>query len=228
MWVDGKIGHQLSSGIAEALRTRIAEGEILPGDWIRQEHIAKEFGISQVPVREALRLLAAEGLVEHLPYRGVRVVEVDAADADDLFACRAFAESRAARFAAERLTADELATLRSLRRTISAAIRDNHIKEYQSLNHLFHHRIIQAARRPTLERLLNGLWATHPTMLWPNFRPGTPLALEARFVDDEREHDEILAALCDRDPAAAEEAMRRHILSSAATLLSTAGGSSEP
>jgi DNA-binding GntR family transcriptional regulator len=219
--VGKNIGHQLSEGVAEALRNRIAEGQILPGDWIRQEHIATEFGISQVPVREALRRLASEGLVEHLPYRGIRVVEVDAADADDLFACRAFAESRAARFAAERLTDDELATLSDLRRRISAAIRENRVKHYQSLNHLFHKRIIEGARRPTLERLLNGLWATHPTMLWPNFRPGTPLALEARFVDDEREHDAILAALCERDPNAAEHAMRHHILTSAATLLST-------
>lgn len=63
---------QLSQRVAERLRTAILEGQLRPGQWLRQERIAGENGVSQMAVREALKQLAAEGLVEHVSYRGVR------------------------------------------------------------------------------------------------------------------------------------------------------------
>ena len=80
---------QLRSRVADRLRGEILQGQLKPGEWLRQERLAFEQGVSQTPVREALRQLAAEGLVEHVPYRGIRVVEFSVEDVEDLYACRA-------------------------------------------------------------------------------------------------------------------------------------------
>src|SRR5512135_2231954 len=105
---------QLRQVVADRLRSRILQGDFPAGTWIRQERIAQEMGVSQMPVREALRELAAEGLVEHAPYRGVRVTRFHPEDVVDLYACRAFVEGLAARAAAREITAEELKQLRGL------------------------------------------------------------------------------------------------------------------
>src|SRR5271157_4632195 len=107
---------QLQQWVAERLRAGILTGRLRPGEWLRQERLAQEYGVSQMPVREALKRLAAEGLVEHVPYRGVRVVEFSPEDVEDLYVCRAFIESMAARFAAESITDEEVEKLAELQR----------------------------------------------------------------------------------------------------------------
>jgi ABC-type antimicrobial peptide transport system permease subunit len=87
---------QLRSHVADRLRAAILDGELKPGDLLRQERLAQEIGVSQMPVREALKELAAEGLVEHVPYRGARVVKFSAEDIADIYAHPAFLEGRSA------------------------------------------------------------------------------------------------------------------------------------
>lgn len=215
----GKKPKQLAQEITDALRRRIMEGDLQPGEWLRQERIAREYDVSQMPVREALKRLETEGLVEHLPYRGIRVVQVSIEDAEDLFYYRMAIEGRTARFAALNMTWQELENLLEIREKMSQAIQANKIAEYQELNRSFHDEIIRSSGRPLLRRSLAGLWATYPSMLWPGFRGTTKEILAARFQDDEAEHDAIVEALKQRDPDAAEEAMRHHIRTSAETLL---------
>jgi DNA-binding GntR family transcriptional regulator len=105
---------QLPQRVAESLRHDILEGRLKPGEWLRQERLAQEHGVSHMPVREALKQLAAEGLVEHVPYRGVRVVRFALEDVEDLYECRAFIEGLAARCAAEHITDAQLAELERL------------------------------------------------------------------------------------------------------------------
>lgn len=210
---------QLAQEVTDLLRDQILDGTLMPGEWLRQERIARECGVSQMPVREALKRLAAQGLVEHLPYRGIRVVEVSKEDAEDLFFCRAYIEGRAARFAAVNMTWDEMDSLLRIREDITRAIDAQEVATYQRLNHSMHDVIIRSSRRPLVKRALDGFWTTYPSMLWPGFRDSTKNLLEKRFVDDEAEHDAIVNALKNRDPEAAEKAMRRHIQTSAATLL---------
>ncbi|HAE59780.1 MAG TPA: GntR family transcriptional regulator, partial [Anaerolineae bacterium] len=88
---------QLRNVVADRLRSAILEGFYKPGEWLRQEKLAQELGVSQMPVREALKELATEGLIEHVPYRGVRVIAFSPDDVGDLYAHRAFLEGRAAR-----------------------------------------------------------------------------------------------------------------------------------
>jgi DNA-binding GntR family transcriptional regulator len=81
---ESSVHKQLHDVVAERIRTAILEGELRPGEWLRQERLAQEYGVSQMPVREALKKLAVDGLVEHVPYRGVRVIEFSPEDVSDL------------------------------------------------------------------------------------------------------------------------------------------------
>ncbi len=87
---------QLRNVVAEQMRAAILNGHYKPGEWLRQERLAQDLGVSQMPVREALKELAAEGLIEHVPYRGARVIVFSINDILDLYSHRAFLESRAA------------------------------------------------------------------------------------------------------------------------------------
>src|SRR5512137_1825007 len=99
---------QLRSRVADRLRGEVLQGRIKPGEWLRQERLAGEQGVSQTPVREALRQLVAEGLLEHVPYRGIRAIEFSIEDVEDLYASRALLEGMAARFAAVHITKGEI------------------------------------------------------------------------------------------------------------------------
>ena len=98
------------------LRDAIIDGRLKPGQWLRQEALARELGMSQMPVREALRRLVIEGLAERIAYRGVRVVEFTAADVADMFTVRLVLESLAVRFATPAIAAPEIQRLKDLLR----------------------------------------------------------------------------------------------------------------
>ncbi len=202
---------QLPQWVADQLRSEILEGRLKPGEWLRQERLAQEHGVSQMPVREALKQLAAEGLIEHVPYRGARVVQFSADDVEDLYVCRALIEGMAARFAAVNVTADELAELAALVPRMAACETPRDLTEYRELNRRFHGVIFTASRRSYLVRTLAQLWAAFPTMLWSNVPRVATDSVPGREAPDVEEHSAIVAALAARDAAAAERAMCDHI-----------------
>lgn len=210
---------QLPQRVAERLRSAILEGRLKPGEWLRQERIASEYGVSQMPVREALKQLAAEGLVEHVPYRGARVVQFSALDVEDLYACRAFIEGMAARYAAVSITPEELAQLESLHARMSSLVDESTVGEYRELNRRFHEIIYSASRRSYLVRTLAQLWSAFPTMLWSNFAATAVASPPERVKPDTEEHAQIIAALRAGDGSAAERAIKRHIEESAKQLM---------
>ena len=210
---------QLHHLVADRLRNEILEGRLKPGEWLRQERIAQEHGVSQMPVREALKQLAAEGLVEHVPYRGVRVVQFSAEDVEDLYACRAFIEAMAARLAAVQITDSELEELAELHERMLRCRTPEDLAEYRELNRRFHTLIFSASRRSYLVRTLAQLWAAFPTMLWSNIPRIALSSVPGRDEPDAAEHAEIVAALAARDPERAGRAVRRHIESAGGMLV---------
>jgi DNA-binding GntR family transcriptional regulator len=210
---------QLPQWIAEQIRAEILEGRLKPGEWLRQERLAQEHGVSQMPVREALKKLASEGLVEHVPYRGVRVVEFSVADVEDLYTCRSFIEGMAARFAAASISDEELDELRALATRMAACETPKDLHEYRELNRRFHGVIFTASRRSYLVRTLAQLWSAFPTMLWSNVPRVAIASVPERDQPDVEEHAAIIAALAARDPAAAERAVRTHIEAAGKSLL---------
>jgi DNA-binding GntR family transcriptional regulator len=215
---------QLQQWVADRLRADILGGHVAPGEWLRQERLAQEYGVSQMPVREALKKLAAEGLVEHVPYRGARVVEFTSADVEDLYSCRAFIESMAARFAAENIADEEVAELADLQQRMAACKTPEDLVEYRDLNRQFHSAIFAASRRSFLVRTLAQLWAAFPTMLWSNVPRVAVDSLPSRDQPDIEEHTAIVAALRAHDPDAAERAVRRHIEAAGHELIAVVRG----
>lgn len=202
---------QLRHLVAERVRAAILANEIKPGEWLRQEQLAQKFGVSQTPVREALQDLVSEGVVERIPYRGIRVVEFTLTDLRDLYACRAFMEGLAARYAAQHITPEEIAELRRIVDEMSAVFAQKRWDEYRELNRRFHQIIYTASHHPFLIRLLNQLWTAFPTMMLSNF----PGPIRERRTLNTREHRAIIAALQARASTRAERLVRQHIQESA-------------
>lgn len=210
---------QRAQFIADAVRADVLEGRLKPGEWIRQERIAREQGASQMPVREALKRLAAEGIVEHVPYRGVRVVEFTVSDVEDLYASRVVIEALSARHAAEHITDDDIRHLRELHVRMLACTVPAQLREYRELNRQFHAMISNASRRSFLIRTLAQLWSAFPTMLWSNIPHAATASAPGREEADAEEHEAIIRALAAHDADAAEAAVRRHIEAAGQALL---------
>src|SRR5215467_9891141 len=99
----------------------IIQGDLHAGEWLRQERLARELGVSYTPIREALKQLEVEGLVEHVPYRGVRVIQFSLDDVVDIYTMRSALEGLAAAAATTNATEDELAQIRHLHEAMAAS-----------------------------------------------------------------------------------------------------------
>ncbi len=193
------------------LRDAIIDGRLKPGQWLRQEALARELGMSQMPVREALRRLVIEGLAERIAYRGVRVVEFTAADVADMFTVRLVLESLAVRFATPAIDATEIQRLKDLLRRAEGCDSQEQMGLRRELNTEFHLSICRASGHRYLVHQIESLWSWFPSvMLYEGMRRQEALA-PARLARELDEHRAIVAALEARDARAAEEEMRRHI-----------------
>ena len=202
---------QLHNVVSTQIRAAIHEGRLKPGQWLRQMQLAEELGVSQMPVREALKELAAEGLVEHIPYRGVRVIAFTAADIADFYTHRSVLEGMAAYSAATHMDEETLAVVRQLQQAMADHMEPAALAEYRRLNREFHERIYRASGRAYLIRTLDQMWDAFPTMLWGNFAQTTHQSLPERDATDVAEHAAIVQALTERNPSTAEMHMREHI-----------------
>jgi DNA-binding GntR family transcriptional regulator len=206
--------------IAVAIEAAIASGEIPADTVLRQGRLATQFGVSRTPIREALRLLAAEGLVSFAPNRGVRVRQVGVGELTEAFRIRAELEGLAVELATPRITAGELAALegaearyRDLTETLidsrAAADRSTLAVEWLRANDEFHGIIVGAAASPMLARLVESvrrqfsgqaLWATDGEALRRIVDPGL------------LEHHLIREAMRAGAADAARDVMRRHVV----------------
>jgi DNA-binding GntR family transcriptional regulator len=202
---------QLRRVVAERLRAAIHAGELKPGEWLRQEQVAQQFGVSQMPVREALQDLVAEGLVEHVPYRGIRIIEFSLADLVDLYAARAFLEGLAARYAAPNITPEQLTQLNDLNDEMERQRVKKDWAEYRQANRRFHQVIYSTSQHPYLIRTLDQMWTAFPTMMLGNFPATATRPIPRRAASDKQEHLEIIAALETRDGERAERLMHSHV-----------------
>jgi DNA-binding GntR family transcriptional regulator len=201
----------LADVVFEKLREAIIDGTLEAGQWLRQEALAQELGVSQMPVREALKRLVAEGLAERIPYRGVKVVDFSPQDIMDMFVVRTTLETLVTRFAATRITEETLQALRDNVRQAAQLTRPDQMSKRQRLNTEFHLLICQASGRRFLIQQVEALWGWFPsTMLYEGMRRQE--ALSQMWLEREsREHQAILAALEKRDVQQVEAEIRQHI-----------------
>ncbi|MBI2237501.1 MAG: GntR family transcriptional regulator [Actinobacteria bacterium] len=197
--------------VASELRRAIVAGEFGPGQPLRQRHLAARFRVSPTPVREALRRLESEGLVQTSVHRGAFVVEVDRASLEENYRIRAALEGLAADLATQKLTEEDLAEVEAIHRRLrDCRPGDRRIAE---LNRRLHFRIYECARSSLLLALLRLLWQSLPggPQVW---RP---------HEESVGQHEALLAALRARDPEAAAARAREHILSAIPFLPRTLG-----
>jgi DNA-binding GntR family transcriptional regulator len=205
----------LREQIKDVILQRIVEGSYRPGSRIVETRVAQELGVSQGPVREALRDLEQLGCVVHEPYRGCSVRAFSADELLDAFPVRAALEALAARLAAERITDGELDELDEHLGRMRAAARRGDAHDQSQANASFHATIVRAARNSTLERqwrLLEPFSRTYLTVS----RPGIDLV----HLSDR--HLPILDALRRHEPDVAADAMHDHLMGAAALLKGSA------
>ena len=189
----------------DAIRARILNGEIRPGDRLREVELAGDLGLSRTPVREAIRRLEQEGIVEHAPHKGAVVRLLDQGSVTELYLIREVLEGTAARLAAQHASAAEIDALGEVLATQPDEDRDTDAAEASRRNAIFHGAIGQAAHNrfllSAMDGIVNGLLLLGPSTL----------GLSGRITAAREEHGAILAAIADRDAARAEEAARAHI-----------------
>lgn len=138
----------MSAAVAEDLRRRIVEGEFAAGAQLRQDALAAEFGVSRIPVREALVQLEAEGLVKIHPHRGAIVSQLSAEEIQELFELRAILEPRLLKASAPHLTQEDFKRLNGLLKEFSGALKSKQASRWGELNTELHMLLYRHARQP--------------------------------------------------------------------------------
>lgn len=193
--------------VAERLRQRIFAHELTPGTWIDEQKLAEQYGISRTPLREALKVLASEGLVELKPRRGCYVTEISPQDLDDIFPLMAMLEGRCAAEAVKRATQADVAGLAAIHEQLEAAAREGRIPAFFEANQAFHRRIQElAANRWTLSVIQDLRKVLKLSRLHS-------LSLEGRLQQSLDEHRQIMAAFRTGNGVLAEKCMHDHLLS---------------
>ena len=212
--------------IALVIEEAIVSGELAPGTVLRQEQLSEQFNVSRTPVREALRRLAALGLVSFVPNRGVRVRTISRDELQEAFMVRAELEGLATQVAATKITPEELEELDEAEQRFSRISQDLRAREpgderrtimgdWVRANHAFHDVIYRAAALPLVEQLAKSARRTFSgPAVWA---PGDH-SIDGLYVKNAEQHRAIKQALMAGSAAGARELAREHVMSSFALL----------
>lgn len=192
--------------VANRLRDMIQSGKLPSGAWIDEVKLTQELGISRTPLREALKVLATEGLVRLEPRRGSFVNELSMEDLDDIFPLMAMLEGRCAYEAARKVSSADLKVLETLHAQLQEHARHEDIDQYYETNARIHEAVQAMADNRWLSDLVSNL---RKLLSLSRLKS---LALPGRIHESCAEHMAIFAALKARDPEGAEAITRKHLL----------------
>ncbi|MEO5697954.1 MAG: GntR family transcriptional regulator [Burkholderiaceae bacterium] len=195
----------LHQEVAVRLRQRLVEGQIAPGAKLNERELSELLKVSRTPLREALRMLAAEGLVELLPNRGAVAAQLSAQDVADAFEVMAGLEGQSGELAAQRITDPELAEIRALHYEMLAAFTRRDLPTYYRLNAQIHERINGAARNPVLTHTYRSLNARLQSL---RFRSNFDDRKWERAV---QEHEVMVERLAARDASGLRALLVQHL-----------------
>ena len=197
--------NSLHDEVAAKLRDRIFSGDLAPGSFVDEPALCAALEISRTPLREALKVLTAEGLLRHEPRRGCFVSEVTEQDLDDIFPVIALLEGRCAFEAANNVTDADLVALEALHDRLNRSAQACRITEYYEANFAIHEAIITLANNRWLAQVIGDLRKiVKLARLQQLHAPG-------RLAQSLSEHMAVYAALKARDAEGAEAAMRTHL-----------------
>ncbi len=188
--------------VAELLRQQIFNRALEPGSWIDELKIADEYGISRTPLREALKVLAAEGLVTMKVRRGAYVTEVNEKDLSDVYHLLSLLESDAAGVVAARATSDQLKELQDLHAELEAAVDDR--ERFFAVNERFHMRVLEISDNRWRSQMVADLRKVM------KLNRHNSLLKSGRIQESLAEHRAVMAALAARDADTTVQNMRAH------------------
>jgi DNA-binding GntR family transcriptional regulator len=201
------------------LRVAIVSGELRPGEQVLQDSLAERFGVSRVPLREALKILEGEGQVTYRPHRGYFVAELDIDDLREVYRIRDLLESEAVRVAVPRITDEEVAALARSLDDVEQASASGDLTTMTAANRRFHFGLIEAAHMPRLMKLVRVLWDATDVYRSLYYAESK----HRKAVHDE--HRQVLDAVRQGDAEEAVTLLRRHRQRAVETLAQVLPGS---
>jgi DNA-binding GntR family transcriptional regulator len=209
----------LPAEIYRRLKTMILDGGLIPGELVTIQGLASAFGVSAMPVREALQRLTAEGALRVISGRSVGIPELESDRLRDLTKVRVEIESLAANWATPRITKDDIAKLGSLVETMTKAVEAGDTRTYVRGNHDFHFTIYAASGSDTLLNVIEGLWL----QVSPYFHLLHGVRGAGNYDNANHEHKLILKAIKAGDAEACAAHLRGDIEAATAGLLKLLG-----
>jgi DNA-binding GntR family transcriptional regulator len=195
----------LHDALTPSLREMILDGDLKPGDKISERELCERFGVSRTPLREALKVLAAEGLVQLLPQRGAIVAEISEDEIEEVFPVMAALESLAAELACDHASETDIARVEALHAQMMRAYKLGHEGTYLRLNRLIHEAFFELAGNATLASMYQSLLTrihSHRFIVRKS---------EASWKKAVEEHEEIIEALAARDKRRLPRLLRKHV-----------------
>jgi len=212
---DRELTHKpLKEELFDALHRQIIAGKYGPGDWLRQEEIAGQMGVSMTPVREALDLLVAAGLAERVPYRGVRVREMSIKDVADAYGLRLVLEAMIAREAAKNITPQQIAGLENMLEEMKKHESLNDMPLARQMSREFHLAIADASANDLLIKLYAVVANAFPDWLLYEALFRKPELLADSMTATQNEHVAIVNALKKRDAEKTAQKSIEHLMES--------------
>ena len=194
----------LHEQVANRLRQMLVEGRIAPGAKLNERELSEVLQVSRTPLREAIKMLASEGLVELLPNRGAIAVELTEDDVRNTFEVMAGLEGQSGELAAERITDAELAEIRAMHFEMMAAFTRRDLSNYYRLNAMIHRAINAAAKNPVLSATYDRVNARLQAL---RFRSNQ---VEEKWKSAMREHEQMIEALAAHDAVAMRAVLSTH------------------
>lgn len=195
----------LHGQVTQRLRQLLVEGQIAPGAKLNERELCEQMKVSRTPLREAIKTLAAEGLVELLPNRGAIAVELGEADILNTFEVMAGLEGLSGELAAQRITPEELTEIEAMHYEMKAAYTRRDLSTYYRLNAAIHRAINNAARNPVLTATYQQVNARLQALRFRSNQDGE------KWTRAMREHDRMIEALQQRDSAALRAELIAHL-----------------
>jgi DNA-binding GntR family transcriptional regulator len=195
----------------EAIRDRILSGHFKPGDWLRQEDLSRQLGVSHTPVREALDRLVADGLAERVPNRGVRVAPIDENDIAEVYCLRLLLEPLVVGLAVENISEEEISPLKMIVEQAEKLTSFDDMPSRRKINREFHMGISRSCGSSTLRRLHEIVWNKYPDWMLYEGLYRDPNTLAPRLQLEIDEHRALLDAISNRNVSLAKRIITSHI-----------------
>lgn len=196
----------------EAIRDRILSGHFKPGDWLRQEDLSQQLGVSHTPVREALDRLVADGLAERVPNRGVRVAPIDENDIAEVYCLRLLLEPLVVGLTASNIPEEEIERLKDIVDQAEKLTSLDDMPTRRKMNREFHLRISRCCGSSTLRRLHEIVWNKYPDWMLYEGLYRDPETLKPRLQLEIDEHRGLMEAISNRDGNRAKQIVSEHIM----------------